>query len=785
MGMGLFGPPDVERLKAKGDVKGLIKALEYEKDWHVRRDAAEAFGQIGDPRAIGPLIAAFKDGYLNEVAAEALVKIGARAVEPLIAALSDEGVREPDVRAPGHAGPVTVEVMTTILNNADNEWRDTLVRTAAAKALGQIGDPRAVGPLIAALKDRNRDDHVHEFAVRALGQIGDPRAVEPLHAALNDQHQEESVRNAAAEALGRIGTGMSEPRSQTNVSVSATHLEYTLEGHTSPVHAVAVTPKGAQIVSGSDDSTVCVWNLASGRLERTLKGHTKSVSAVAATPDGRRIVSGGWDNTVRVWDLASGLSERTLEGHTQPVRAVAVTPDGTRIVSGGNDRTVRVWDLASGRLAGTLEAHTKWVNSVAVTPNGTRIVSGSLDNTVRVWDLISGRLERTLEGHTGSVSAVAVTSDGRRIVSGGGLDDNTVRVWDLISGRLERTLTGHTGSVYAVAVTPDGTRIVSGGNDGTVRVWDLASGHLERTLEGHTEPVWGVEVTPDGDRIVSGSGDGTVRLRYLMPLPNAASVASPPTSGVADSPQVGMQQDMGEAQRLLDTVLGVPKEREQALIAISQLPNRDELIPIVMDLLDKGESAYYVVKVLDSIGTPAALGSLLDVFRAAEPSQFIDDGITVRRAVEKAKGWANAVVAIGNDGSAAVALVKLDPSLEELKAKCSPEELERILFLDIDDGQDANPRVYRALVESGTPRAVGFLIHTLDSSIQNGRFEVNELARQSLLSLKGTALPRISMTIEKSFACSGSPDSRFPAENSYNKLHAQLEWLETAISKSD
>jgi WD40 repeat protein len=123
---------------------------------------------------------------------------------------------------------------------------------------------------------------------------------------------------------------------------------------------VAVTADGQRIVSsGGGDGTVRVWDLASGRPERTLEGHTGPVQAVAVTADSQRMVSGGNDNTVRVWDLASGRLERTLEGHTLGVMAVAVIADGQRIVSGGGDGTVRVWDLASG----TELAH--WVTDTA------------------------------------------------------------------------------------------------------------------------------------------------------------------------------------------------------------------------------------------------------------------------------------------------------------------------------------------------------------------------------------------------------------------------------------
>jgi HEAT repeat protein len=76
--MPLFGgPPNVGKLKAKRNIKGLINALGYKKDWGIRRDAAEALRQIGDARAVEPLIAALKDkSPVREAAAGALEDLG-------------------------------------------------------------------------------------------------------------------------------------------------------------------------------------------------------------------------------------------------------------------------------------------------------------------------------------------------------------------------------------------------------------------------------------------------------------------------------------------------------------------------------------------------------------------------------------------------------------------------------------------------------------------------------------------------------------------------------------
>ena len=176
---------------------------------------------------------------------------------------------------------------------------------------------------------------------------------------------------------------------------------------------------------------------------------------MAVSADGSRAVSGGrWDTTVRVWDLATGRPLHILAGHDGPVLTVAVSADGSRAVSGDGDGTVRVWDLATGRPLHILAGHDGSVLTVAVSADGSRAVSGGGDRTVRVWDLAVGkqitpvrqRLARQRltdrfarsTSHDRGVTTVAVSVDGSRVVSGG--HDGTVRVWNLATGAPLHTL---------------------------------------------------------------------------------------------------------------------------------------------------------------------------------------------------------------------------------------------------------------------------------------------------------------------------------------------------------
>jgi len=73
------------------------------------------------------------------------------------------------------------------------------------------------------------------------------------------------------------------------------------------------------------------------------------VHSVAISPDGKVLASGSDDRTVRLWDLHTGKELTTLKGHADHVNGVAFGPDGKTLASASDDKTVRVWDLRAAR----------------------------------------------------------------------------------------------------------------------------------------------------------------------------------------------------------------------------------------------------------------------------------------------------------------------------------------------------------------------------------------------------------------------------------------------------
>lgn len=168
----------------------------------VREAAAENLGDLGNTRAVGPLILALNDTAPNvrEYAALSLGRLGdTRAVGPLIQTLSarDSDDRTSAAQALGWLkDPRAVDPLILALKdgNSDVHWW-------AAYSLGKLNDTRAVGPLIKALSDT--DSGVRGWAAGALGDLGDTRAIEPLSQVLKDE--DESVQSAAKDALTKLG----------------------------------------------------------------------------------------------------------------------------------------------------------------------------------------------------------------------------------------------------------------------------------------------------------------------------------------------------------------------------------------------------------------------------------------------------------------------------------------------------------------------------------------------------------------------------------------------------
>jgi HEAT repeat protein len=171
------------KIKDSRAVKSLIMLMHDEnEELLVRKEAAQALGSIGGKEAVAGLIAALKSVTveLNERIAQELVKLGETAVMPLIAMLSgdSEGIMWKAATILGEIGDkrAVKPLIALLLDDSKDECdRGNYVATA----LGEIVNAEAVDPLI-ELALKREENTLKCMSIRALGNIGDDRAVEPL-----------------------------------------------------------------------------------------------------------------------------------------------------------------------------------------------------------------------------------------------------------------------------------------------------------------------------------------------------------------------------------------------------------------------------------------------------------------------------------------------------------------------------------------------------------------------------------------------------------------------------
>ena len=278
---------------------------------------------------------------------------------------------------------------------------------------------------------------------------------------------------------------------------------HTLQSHRLPVTCVAFHPVFSSLASGSEDTTIKIWDWELGELERTVKGHTKAVLDVdfGGPRGGTLLASCSSDLTIKLWDPSDEYKNiRTLPGHDHSVSAVRFIPSGAAgaptsgnlLVSASRDKTLKIWDVATGYCVKTLRGHTDWVRDVAPAFDGRWLFSAGNDQTARLWDAGSGEVKATFLGHEHVIECVALappaayshlaslaglkkappaSSSGEFAATGS--RDKTIKLWDS-RGNLLKTLVGHDNWVRGLVFHPGGKYLLSASDDKTIRCWDLS-----------------------------------------------------------------------------------------------------------------------------------------------------------------------------------------------------------------------------------------------------------------------------------------------------------------------
>ncbi|MFN6474010.1 MAG: hypothetical protein RMY36_030645 [Nostoc sp. SerVER01] len=403
------------------------------------------------------------------------------------------------------------------LNDEANKFLDASMLLAQGIEVHSLLNPQDTqNGLVLAIKaiDENLDKLPEQ--ILAPIQLGLYRAIKISSASISLLGHQALIRSVVFSPDGQMLVSASDDNTLRLWDVSSGKpIGEPLQGHEAAVGSVAFHPNGQMLVSGSADNTLRLWDISGSAIGEPLQGHLGAISSLAFSPDGQMIVSGSADNTLRLWDISGSPIDEPLQGHHAPINSVAFSPDGQMIVSGSSDNTLRLWDISGSPIGEPLQGHQASINSVAFSPDGQIIVSGSSDGTVRLWGIYGNPIAEFFSGDVSNnapINSVAFSPDGQIILSS--CNDNELRLCH-ISGKCISEpwwVNSPGGLIGPVAFHPGGQMIASGCADSTVRLWDISINSIGQPLRQHEGLVRSVAFSPNGQIIVSGGDDNAVRL---------------------------------------------------------------------------------------------------------------------------------------------------------------------------------------------------------------------------------------------------------------------------------
>lgn len=325
-------------------------------------------------------------------------------------------------------------------------------------------------------------------------------------------------------------------------------------GHDHIVDAVAVSPDGRFILSGSPDRTVRLWNFETGKLIRVFQGHTFTVSSVAFSPDSRFAVSGSEDHSVRLWDVETGrvrvlgekLQDRVTFVAFSGKRVLATQIDYTIVFSSETGKELSRIPLsvdavsadaqwfagqpakgiieirnAAGAVVRRIPAHSKWIRSIHFSSNGSRLVTAGDDEGIRVWDTATGRSIARLTNHD-NLRVAVLSPDGKKVfaVKGSIKGIQTAGQFGahILDVATRKALCETKDGGVAARFTADGKHVLVASRPRNVSVLGATDCRLARTMEDTIAETKHLRISPDGSFLLISRLDQTGRVDHVFGL---------------------------------------------------------------------------------------------------------------------------------------------------------------------------------------------------------------------------------------------------------------------------
>jgi WD40 repeat protein len=261
-------------------------------------------------------------------------------------------------------------------------------------------------------------------------------------------------------------------------------LLFTFIGNREEVQAIAVTTDSNKVLAGGFDRRISAWNIQQKSISSAFfslnssYSHDGVIYALAVSPDGKSLASGSSDNKIKIWGRITGKWKRTLNGHSSAVLALVFSSDGETLISASEDKTIRLWNIKNPQALEILQGHSERITCLSLTANSEYLLSGSLDGKVNIWNLQDKTILKTIHTDSGLLS-LTINNQMKIFATA---NSQEIKLWDLETGELLETLAG----CHPIVFSHDGMTLVSGSNSrkSLLKIWQQSFGDFENKGDG-------------------------------------------------------------------------------------------------------------------------------------------------------------------------------------------------------------------------------------------------------------------------------------------------------------
>ncbi|MEM9540336.1 MAG: WD40 repeat domain-containing protein [Cyanobacteria bacterium P01_E01_bin.42] len=227
----------------------------------------------------------------------------------------------------------------------------------------------------------------------------------------------------------------------------------------------------------SSSPAIEIWE--QGELQRSLYGHQLDITAIAIDPQGKMLATGSEDGSIRLWQIATGKTMGTFSthlifgSHTRAVAHLSFSTDGNTLISTAQDATLKLWDLQTRDRPYTLKTFSP---RALLSPVGLILAAISWQGKIQLWDINlekkTNHLMTTFDDCTYSTSALAFSPYGRILVSG--TRDGKISFWDVYGKTQFHELPSEGSAIDSLVLNAGGDRLFSTNKDKVLKVWEVS-----------------------------------------------------------------------------------------------------------------------------------------------------------------------------------------------------------------------------------------------------------------------------------------------------------------------